>query len=71
MRYSLVGVLIRAAIVGRKRLASDPIAPVGPSRQILVAAALAAEGTPSLVLALSATQHAQSSLVHPTYSSPD
>ena len=46
----------------------QPVPPVGPARQILEAAPLAAERTPALVNRARATQDAQRSLAHPTYS---
>src|SRR5688572_31836726 len=60
-----VGVGVRVAVGRGKRLSGDAITPVGPSRQILVPASLAAEGTPLLALRMPAAQRAQRGVVHP------
>src|SRR5205085_2319011 len=55
------------------RLAGNPVRPVGPSRQVLHLAALAAEGPPRRVDRAAPAQHAKRAVRgcgHPAYSSP-
>ena len=50
------------------RLAGDTVPPVGPPRQVLVPAPLAAERPPVVVHGLPAALDAQPRLAHPTHS---
>jgi hypothetical protein len=64
-----VWVEVVAGVVGRRLgFTSDVIAAFGPSRQILVAASLAAERPPPRVHGTYATQDAQASVAHPIHS---
>src|SRR5687768_2231261 len=61
LRFQVVGV------VGlRHGLAAGSVGPVGPSRQIRIPAAFAAERPPALVNGMPAAQDAQARLAHPT-----
>src|SRR6187402_338120 len=58
---------IRVAVGRGDRIAGDPVAPVGPPRQVFVPAALAAEWLPPIVARPLVAQHAQRRLIHPNY----
>src|SRR5687768_13771839 len=62
-----IGAGVRVAVRTRDRVAGDPVTSIRPSRQVFLAAALAAEGAPPLVAPLPAAQHAQRSFVHPNH----
>src|SRR5687767_11260993 len=63
LRFRVVG-----AVCLGQRLAGHAIASVGPSRQVLVPAPLAAERPPAGVHGVPAAQDAQARLAHPTNS---
>ena len=61
--------MVLVLIIGRRhRLAWNGVPSVRPACQVLVAAPLAAEGTPPLLHGVLAAQDAQSRVAHPTNS---
>src|SRR5215470_6989381 len=63
--FAMVLVLILIVVGGRHPFTGYAIAAVRPSRQILVTASLAAEGTPLWIHRTRAAQHAERRVAHP------
>jgi hypothetical protein len=61
----LLAMFLILVVRRRYRLARHAIAPIGPSRQVLVAASFAAERTPPLVHRTCAAHYAQRGVAHP------